>query len=189
MANKLQNTSRKSPRRDTSKSLRQTVVQVRMSDEEIALLDTKRGTESRSRFLRHALYDGEDNRRKLVTVHVPEIERAIVEMNRIGVNVNQIARRWNAESKKSTSWATTSMLTRMDEDAKTLKEQTQKLQELNDKLARLEVAIRKQTMEMQLSKLSPEVRELLEGFGDPEHLPDLVDEILSEERYQSGGDV
>lgn len=181
MANKLQNTSRKSPRRNTSKSVRQAEVKVRMNDEEIALLDTKRGTDSRSRFLRRALYDGRDNQRKLVTVHVPEIERAIIEMNRIGVNVNQIARQWNVESKKGSSWATTSMLMRMDEDAKTLAEHTRELQKTNELLSNIYEAIREQNADTQMDRLAFATSELLSDFDDSA--------CSLEERHEVGGDV
>ena len=101
MANNLQNTSGKSARRDKSKSVRQAEVKIRMNDEEIALLDNKRGTESRSRFLRHALYGGAENRHKSVSVRVPDIERMTMALNRLGVNVNQIARRCNTEGRTS----------------------------------------------------------------------------------------
>lgn len=189
MANNLQNTSGKSARRDKSKSLRQTVIQVRMNDEEIALLDNKRGTESRSRFLRHALYGGAENRHKSMDVRVPDIERMTMALNRFGVNVNQIARRCNAEAKNARPWSTTSKQTCTSEEMKTLEACQKELHDLNDKLARMEDAIRKQTMELQLCRLTPEVRAMLEGFGDSTYLPDLVDELLADERQEVGGDA
>ena len=63
------------------------------------------------------------------------------------------------------------------------------LHDLNDELARMEDAIRKQTMELQLCRLTPEVRAMLEGFGNFTYLPDLVDELLADERQEVGGDA
>ncbi len=189
MADNYEKRSGKSTRQRKSKSLRQTVVQVRMNDEEIALLDSKRGTESRSLFLRRALHDDARNNRELVTVRVPELEGVRMDLKRIGVNANQIARRYNMEAKNARPWSTMSAPAGTREDVKSFEEFTQELRKTNTLLEQLNESVRKQTMEMQLSELYPEVRALLEDFGDATHLPDVVDELLSDERHEVGGDV
>lgn len=98
-------------------------------------------------------------------------------MKRIGVNANQIARRYNMEAKNARPWSTMSAPAGTREDVKSFEEFTQELRKTNTLLEQLNESVRKQTMEMQLSELYPEVRALLEDFGDATHLPDVVDEL------------
>ena len=56
MADMYEKRSGKATRQKHEKDRRDKVVQVRMSDAELSLLDERRGTRSRSNFLRGALY-------------------------------------------------------------------------------------------------------------------------------------
>ena len=96
MADMYEKRSGRATRQKYQRGRRDKVVQVRMNDEELSLLDELRGTCSRSNFLRCALYPSRrDVRRQTVVVDVPELDRVRMELNRIGVNVNQIARARN----------------------------------------------------------------------------------------------
>ena len=75
-------------------------VEVRFSDEELAVLD-RRCVEvgaSRSAVVRTAILRGVLGSRQKV-VHSPEVELLLAECRRIGINVNQIARALNMRSK------------------------------------------------------------------------------------------
>ena len=88
--------STRATRQRYKKGRRDKVVRVRMNDEELSLLDEQRGTSSRSNYLRGGLYYGSwDVRPRRVVVSVLELDRVRLELNRIGVNVNQIARARN----------------------------------------------------------------------------------------------
>jgi hypothetical protein len=189
MADNYQKRSGKATRQHYKKDRRESVVQVRMNDAEVALLDTKRGTVSRSLFLRRSLYDDAENTHKLVTVHIPELEGVRMDLNRIGVNVNQISRHCNTAAKNARPWSTTSTQTCTQDDMKVLDECAQELRKANAILECLAEKIRKQAMEIQLSKLHPATREYLESYGDDEHRSELVDELLSDVRDVVGGDV
>lgn len=192
MANNLQNTSGKSPRRDKSKSLRQTVIQVRMNDEEIALLDNKRGTESRSRFLRHALYDDAAKQSESVTSYVPDIERMVMALNRLGVNVNQIARRCNTEAKNARPWSTTSKQMCTSEEMKILEACQQELHDTKDELVRLQESVQKQSAIIQMSTLPVGTRMWLERHMGSDDFYERINEVLDGEpiyEHEVGGDV
>lgn len=96
MADMYEKRSGRATRQRYKKDRRDRVVQVRMNDEELSLLDEQRGAYSRSNYLRGALYPGRrDVGRQSVVVDVPGLDRMLMELNRIGVNVNQIARARN----------------------------------------------------------------------------------------------
>lgn len=86
--------SAKSTRQHYKKERRETVVHVRMNEEEIELLDTKRGSRSRSNFLRSVLYK-KPIETEPAMVEIPQIDEFMMELNRIGVNANQMARALN----------------------------------------------------------------------------------------------
>ena len=93
MADKYEKRSGKATRQKHEKDRRDKVVQVRMSDAELSLLDERRGARSRSNFLRGALYGNRHaSQSREVVLDVPALDRVRIELNRIGVNVNQIAR-------------------------------------------------------------------------------------------------
>ena len=96
MAETYEKRSGKATRQKYVKDRRDKVVQVRMSDAELSLLDEQRGTRSRSNFLRGALYASRyAPPSREVVLDVPALDRVRVELNRIGVNMNQIARARN----------------------------------------------------------------------------------------------
>ena len=96
MAETYEIRSGRATRQRYERTRRDRVVQVRMNDEEFALLEERRGTRSRSNFLRGALYqDDYSPRKREVTLDVPALDRVRFELNRIGVNLNQIARARN----------------------------------------------------------------------------------------------
>ncbi|MDO4428458.1 MAG: plasmid mobilization relaxosome protein MobC [Atopobiaceae bacterium] len=96
MADVYEIRSGKATRQRHERSRRDKVVQVRMSNEELSLLDERRGRQSRSNFLRGALYERRQApRTHVVVLDVPLLDRVRMELNRIGVNVNQIARERN----------------------------------------------------------------------------------------------
>lgn len=96
MAETYEKRSGKATRQKYVKDRRDKVVQVRMSDAELSLLDEQRGTCSRSNFLRGALYASRyAPPSREVVLDVPALDRVRVELNRIGVNMNQIARARN----------------------------------------------------------------------------------------------
>ena len=96
MADMYEKRSGKATRQKHEKDRRDKVVQVRMSDAELSLLDERRGTRSRSNFLRGALYGNRHaSQSREVVLDVPALDRVRIELNRIGVNVNQIARARN----------------------------------------------------------------------------------------------
>lgn len=93
MAKEVEKRSGRATRQRQYKPCREKVVQVRMSDEELDMLDDVRGLCSRSGFMRgRALY----GKAGTAVVDVPQLDRMMMELNRIGVNVNQIARACNA---------------------------------------------------------------------------------------------
>lgn len=96
MADMYEKRSGKATRQKYVKDRRDKVVQVRMSDAELSLLDEQRGTCSRSNFLRGELYGNRHaSQSREVVLDVPALDRVRIELNRIGVNVNQIARAHN----------------------------------------------------------------------------------------------
>lgn len=90
----MEKRSAKATRQHYKKDRRETVVQVRMNEEELTLLDAKRGSRSRSNFLRGALHD-KRNITETTRVEMPQLDSVVMELNRIGVNVNQMARALN----------------------------------------------------------------------------------------------
>lgn len=93
MAETYEKRSGKATRQKYVKDRRDKVVQVRMNDAELSLLDERRGTCSRSNFLRGELYASRyAPPSREVVLDVPALDRVRVELNRIGVNMNQIAR-------------------------------------------------------------------------------------------------
>lgn len=86
--------SAKATRQHYKKDRREAVIQVRMNEEELNMLDTKRGERSRSNFLRGALY-GKPIKSDTVMVEAPQLDAFVMELNRIGVNANQMARALN----------------------------------------------------------------------------------------------
>lgn len=91
MADMYEKRSGKATRQKHEKDRRDKVVQVRMSDAELSLLDERRGTRSRSNFLRGALYGNRHApQSREVVLDVPALDRVRIELNRIGVNVNQM---------------------------------------------------------------------------------------------------
>lgn len=100
MAKEVEKRSCKATRQRYKKDRREAVIQVRMNGEELALLDGKRGGRTRSNYLRSALYGSADSRTKHeVVADTPQLDRMLMELNRIGVNINQIARAYNTRSK------------------------------------------------------------------------------------------
>ena len=100
MAKEVEKRSGKATRQRYKKDRREAVIQVRMNGEELALLDGKRGGRTRSNYLRSALYGSADSRTKHeVVADTPQLDRMLMELNRIGVNINQIARAYNTRSK------------------------------------------------------------------------------------------
>ena len=100
MAKEVEKRSGKATRQRYKKDRREAVVQVRMNAEELALLDGKRGGRTRSNYLRGALYGSTGSRTKHeVVADTPQLDRMLMELNRIGVNINQIARAFNARAK------------------------------------------------------------------------------------------
>lgn len=96
MAETYEKRSGKATRQKYVKDRRDKVVQVRMNDAELSLLDEQRGTCSRSNFLRGELYASRyAPPSREVVLDVPALDRVRVELNRIGVNMNQIARARN----------------------------------------------------------------------------------------------
>ena len=96
MAETYEKRSGKATRQKYVKDRRDKVVQVRMNDAELSLLDERRGTCSRSNFLRGELYASRyAPPSREVVLDVPALDRVRVELNRIGVNMNQIARARN----------------------------------------------------------------------------------------------
>lgn len=69
-----------------------------MNEEELTLLDAKRGSRSRSNF-RGALHD-KRNITETTRVEMPQLDSVVMELNRIGVNVNQMARVLNSQLAK-----------------------------------------------------------------------------------------
>lgn len=92
----MEKRSAKATRQHYKKDRRETVVQVRMNEEELTLLDAKRGSRSRSNFLRGALHD-KRNITETTRVEMPQLDSVVMELNRIGVNVNQMARVLNSQ--------------------------------------------------------------------------------------------
>ena len=100
MAKEVEKRSGKATRQRYKKDRREAVVQVRMNAEELALLDGKRGGRTRSNYLRGALYGSAGSHTKHeVVADTPQLDRMLMELNRIGVNINQIARAFNARVK------------------------------------------------------------------------------------------
>lgn len=100
MAKEVEKRSGKATRQHYKKDRRETVIQVRMNAEELALLDGKRGGRTRSNYLRGALYGSAGSHTKHeVVADTPQLDRMLMELNRIGVNINQIARAFNARVK------------------------------------------------------------------------------------------
>ena len=96
MAETYEKRSGKATRQKYVKDRRDKVVQVRMNDAELSLLDEQRKTRSRSNFLRDALYASRyAPPSREVVLDAPALDRVRVELNRIGVNMNQIARARN----------------------------------------------------------------------------------------------
>lgn len=95
----MEKRSAKATRQHYKKDRRETVVQVRMNEEELTLLDAKRGSRSRSNFLRGALHD-KRNITETTRVEMPQLDSVVMELNRIGVNVNQMARVLNSQLAK-----------------------------------------------------------------------------------------
>lgn len=95
----MEKRSAKATRQHYKKDRRETVVQVRMNEEELTLLDAKRGSPSRSNFLRGALHD-KRNITETTRVEMPQLDSVVMELNRIGVNVNQMARVLNSQLAK-----------------------------------------------------------------------------------------
>lgn len=96
---KMEKRSAKATRQHYKKERRDTVVQVRMNEEELERLDAKRGSHSRSNFLRGALYS-KSMKSETAMVEIPRLDDAVMELNRIGVNINQIARVLNTQLAK-----------------------------------------------------------------------------------------
>ena len=93
MAKEVEKRSDKATRQHYKKDRRETVIQVRMNAEELALLDGKRGGRTRSNYLRGALYGSAGSHTEHeVVADTPQLDRMLMELNRIGVNINQIAR-------------------------------------------------------------------------------------------------
>lgn len=93
MAKEVEKRSGKATRQRYKKDRREAVVQVRMNAEELALLDGKRGGRTRSNYLRGALYGSAGSHTEHeVVADTPQLDRMLMELNRIGVNINQIAR-------------------------------------------------------------------------------------------------
>lgn len=100
MAKEVEKRSGKATRQRYKKDRRETVIQVRMNAEELALLDGKRGGRTRSNYLRGALYGSAGSHTEHeVVADTPQLDRMLMELNRIGVNINQIARAFNARVK------------------------------------------------------------------------------------------
>lgn len=100
MAKEVEKRSGKATRQRYKKDRRETVIQVRMNAEELALLDGKRGGRTRSNYLRGALYGSAGSHTEHeVVADTPQLDRMLMELNRIGVNINQIARVFNARVK------------------------------------------------------------------------------------------
>ena len=100
MAKEVEKRSGKATRQHYKKDRRETVIQVRMNAEELALLDGKRGGRTRSNYLRGALYGSAGSHTEHeVVADTPQLDRMLMELNRIGVNINQIARAFNARVK------------------------------------------------------------------------------------------
>lgn len=100
MAKEVEKRSGKATRQRYKKDRREAVVQVRMNAEELALLDGKRGGRTRSNYLRGALYGSAGSHTEHeVVADTPQLDRMLMELNRIGVNINQIARAFNARVK------------------------------------------------------------------------------------------
>lgn len=95
----MEKRSAKATRQHYKKDRRETVVQVRMNEEELTLLDAKRGSRSRSNFLRGVLHD-KRNITETTRVEMPQLDSVVMELNRIGVNVNQMARVLNSQLAK-----------------------------------------------------------------------------------------
>ncbi|WP_455138043.1 plasmid mobilization protein [Thermophilibacter sp.] len=135
MAETYETRSGKATRQRYEKGRRDRVVQVRMSDEEFALMEEKRGTRSRSNFLRGALYeDRYSPRKREVVLDVPALDRVRVELNRIGVNLNQIARARN------TRLAGMSMLDQVREERAT-KDETEAYREFRESVDKLRAEV------------------------------------------------
>ena len=106
-----------------------------MNDEEFALLEERRGTRSRSNFLRGALYqDDYSPRKREVTLDVPALDRVRFELNRIGVNLNQIARARNRHL------AGMSMLDQVREERAT-KDEAEAYREFRDSVDKLRAEV------------------------------------------------
>lgn len=100
MAKEVEKRSGKATRQRYKKDRREAVIQVRMNAEELALLDGKRGGRTRSNYLRGALYGSAGSHTEHeVVADTPQLDRMLMELNRIGVNINQIARAFNARVK------------------------------------------------------------------------------------------
>ena len=90
MADMYEKRSGKATRQKHEKDRRDKVVQVRMSDAELSLLDERRGTRSRSNFLRGALYGNRHaSQSRGVVLDVPALDRVRIELNRIARARNQ----------------------------------------------------------------------------------------------------
>ncbi|MDY9921784.1 MAG: plasmid mobilization relaxosome protein MobC [Synergistota bacterium] len=86
--NKHKQKSRKTPKND--KALRRHCISVRLSPQENAELDRRRGAQQRGRFIRNLFLGRPDPKQ------IPEINRkAYIELARAASNLNQIARALN----------------------------------------------------------------------------------------------
>lgn len=135
MAETYEIRSGRATRQRYERTRRDRVVQVRMNDEEFALLEERRGTRSRSNFLRGALYqDDYSPRKREVTLDVPALDRVRFELNRIGVNLNQIARARNRHL------AGMSMLDQVREERAT-KDEAEAYREFRDSVDKLRAEV------------------------------------------------
>ena len=135
MAETYEIRSGRATRQRYERTRRDRVVQVRMNDEEFALLEERRGTRSRPNFLRGALYqDDYSPRKREVTLDVPALDRVRFELNRIGVNLNQIARARNRHL------AGMSMLDQVREERAT-KDEAEAYREFRDSVDKLRAEV------------------------------------------------
>lgn len=80
MAKEVEKRSGKATRQRYKKDRRETVIQVRMNAEELALLDGKRGGRTRSNYLRGALYGSAGSHTEHeVVADTPQLDRMLME--------------------------------------------------------------------------------------------------------------
>lgn len=99
MAKEVMQRSAKATRQTGRKQRREKVVQVRMNDDELSKLDKMRGSVTRSDYLRRGVSSPVLYSEHKTVVDTPQIDRVLMELKRIGVNVNQMARASNAQAK------------------------------------------------------------------------------------------